>query len=1010
MALLFCLIPLNLLGYEIIFTQISTSDGLSSNFVNCIAQSSDGYMWVGTRNGLQRYDGYQFTQIYRNKTSAQLPALPVDQILPSNNPKQLWLKMGQTVGLFNTSNYTFKKVDISKLIKRPEKYIFELFKDSRGNVFLLMNEQDIFVYNTKKEVFEKDQTVIKYSENWRPLSIREDKHGNLWIGGINGLGCYHVKDRQFYTPAYNPKKLPALRLAAGITFVSSFSIDHQERFFLHTWFNYQNLILYILDPKKSKAEVVSYEPQKGSNYHELTGSIERKGIIWGYGEDTFNIFDEDERRFIQFYDSKSASYGIRVNRVYQVFEDRDKNIWVASDNGLYVASVVGDYIRNGSIPSFGDAEINMVRKLSGNRMLLGSWGSGVRPLSYDSLLRMKELPEITGKIYNGVPQADQNYMKVWDAVEIEQRNELWLGCQSGRLIRYNTADNKSDFMIPPQFGGSTTRTICLDKYNQLWFGTQQGYLIRKKDDADFEFMGSLKNAIAKIYSDKFGNLWVATDGKGLFLFDPKTGKPVKNYTENVQGKGLSTNHISDVIQLNDSLLAIACTANLDLLNLKTGKIKQITAYDGLPQRVVVSLQTDNKGYLWMGTIGGICRYDYKNNLFRMYDKKDGLLNVSSNTNLMNKAAALMDGNLIFTSERNFIVFNPEFLSKSFSPRNVTITDFKLFDKYLSVDAIVKEGGIRLHHDQNYISISFAALSYSQSNKLNYYYKLEGANKDWVRAEHVLSANFASLAPGEYTFMVRARNSDGVFSPDITALKINIVPAFYQTWWFIVLLILISSIPFYIIYRLRIRRLVEVHMIREKVARDLHDDIGSTLTSINILSEMAGLKLDERQRTAKDYLNRISVNSSQMMESMDDIVWSIKPDNDNLSRIVARMREYTAGILEPQNIDYSFRCDEISRTIRFDMDDRRHFFLIFKEALNNISKYAKARRVHISLDLTHSSVVLIIKDDGAGFEPDAGNSGNGLANMSRRAELLKGNLTIRSSPGNGTEIRLEIKIH
>src|SRR5215217_598029 len=177
MALLFCLIPLNLLGYEIIFTQISTSDGLSSNFVNCIAQSSDGYMWVGTRNGLQRYDGYQFTQIYRNKTSAQLPALPVDQILPSNNPKQLWLKMGQTVGLFNTSNYTFKKVDISKLIKRPEKYIFELFKDSRGNVFLLMNEQDIFVYNTKKEVFEKDQTVIKYSENWRPLSIREDKHG-----------------------------------------------------------------------------------------------------------------------------------------------------------------------------------------------------------------------------------------------------------------------------------------------------------------------------------------------------------------------------------------------------------------------------------------------------------------------------------------------------------------------------------------------------------------------------------------------------------------------------------------------------------------------------------------------------------------------------------------------------------------------------------------------------------------------------------------------------------------
>jgi len=1008
-ALLFCLMPFNLFGYEVIFTRISTSEGLSSNFVNCVAQSADGYIWVGTKNGLQRYDGYQFTQTYRSRSSERLPALPVDQILPAGNPEQLWLKMGQTIGLFNTNDYTFQKIDISKLMTLTEKYMLELFRDARGNTYLIIKDFGIFVYNAKNRAFEKNLSVLTYDEDWRPSSMKQDKEGNLWIGGIKGLGCYHIKDQKFYTSQYNPRELTALKLAKGIGFISNFSMDDKDRIFVHTWLNYKDFILYLLDLRKNKAEIISYEKEEGSIYHDFIGSTQKRGIIWGYGERTFNIFDEKTRRFLKFYNPRNSLKGIRVNHVYQVFEDRDKNIWVATDNGLYIASVLEDKVRNGNIPYFGDSDITNVKKLSANRLIFTSWGNKVSIQQYDNALGLTGLPEITKAIYKAMPVNDKNYMQVWDALEIEDDHELWMACQAGRLIRYHFLTQKSEFINAPQFGNSTTRTLCLDRYKQLWFGTQQGYLIRKKRGGDFEFITNLKNAISRIYEDKQGNLWVATDGRGLFLFDQKTGRPVKNYTQNVQGRGLSTNHISDMILLNDSILAISCSANLDLLNLKTGKIKQITAYDGLPQRVVISLQTDDRGYLWMGTIGGVCRYDPKNQVFRMYDKRDGLTDIAGNASLMNKTAKLSTGNLVFSSEKDFVIFNPEYLSKSFKPANVTITDFKLFDKYLLVDSILKEGGIHLKHDQNFISISFAALSYTQSNKLRYYYKLGGASKDWVRAENVLSANFASLSPGVYTFMVKAQNSNGVFSPEITSLTINIAPAFWQTWWFLMLILLISAIPFYIIYRLRIRRLLEVQMIREKVARDLHDDVGSTLTSINILSEMASLKLDENQSTAKDYLSRISANSSQMMESMDDIVWSIKPDNDNLIRIAARMREYTASVLEPQNIDYSFQSGEITRNIKFTMDDRRHFFLIFKEALNNISKYAAAGFVDISLNLTHTSVVLRIKDNGQGFDVNNANSGNGLTNMARRAELLKGNLKITSAAGQGTEIRLEIRM-
>ncbi len=1007
--LLFCFFPARLLAYEVIFTQISTSEGLSSNFVNCVAQSGDGYIWVGTRNGLQRYDGYRFTQPYRKQGADQLPALPVDQILVSGNPKVLWLKMGQTIGLFHTGTYTFRKIDIRQLITGSEKFDFNIFRDSRGNTYLVVRNIGIFVYNAGKQSFERNPEVLDYPANWIPQALQEDRDGRLWVAGVTGLGCFDPKAHRFYTPDNNPLKLPLLAQARGLTYVTNLSIDRRGRIFLNTWPGYQNFYLYLLDPLADKPRRISYEPEKGASYHELINTIERRGIIWGFGERVFNIFDEDEKAFQMFYDPQSTHYGIRINHVYQLFEDRDGNIWVATDNGLYIASVLEDNIRNGSIPYFGEADITGVKRLSGKRILFTSWGNGVRALGYDRNLHIREFPELSEAVYRGAPAGDHAYRQVWDALEIPSANEIWLACQNGRLITYDTRAGKSRFLAPLEFRNSTVRSICMDKYGELWFGSHQGQLVRRRKNGSFELVQQLGNAIPKIFSDRKGQLWVATEGNGLFQVDAASGRVVRTYKEGTPGQHISTNHINDLIQLNDSLLVVACSANLDLINLRTGKVRQITAYEGLPQRVVISLQTDGEGYLWMGTIGGICRYDLKNNIFRMYDRRDGLINASSNAYLMNRTAVLEDGNLVFSGERSFVVFKPGLLGHSFVPKKVAITDFKLFDQYLSTDSILREGGVNLRYNQNFISISFAALSYEQSNKLKYYYKLEGASKNWVRVENGQSANFASLAPGDYTFMVRAQNSDGIFFTDITALPIRITPAFWQTWWFLALVVIIALIPFYVIYRLRIRRLMEVQSIREKVARDLHDDVGSTLTSINILSEMARAKLGETEDTARDYLARISTNSSEMMESMDDIVWSIKPDNDNLLKIAARMREYTAVVLEPQHIDYTFNSREVVRNIRFDMEERRHIFLIFKEALNNILKYAQASRVDISLTHTASHVLLEIRDNGRGFDPLSESNGNGLSNMSRRAQLLKGSLYIKSAPGEGTMIRLELKI-
>ncbi|MBN2709586.1 MAG: hypothetical protein JXR46_11130, partial [Calditrichaceae bacterium] len=290
------------------------------------------------------------------------------------------------------------------------------------------------------------------------------------------------------------------------------------------------------------------------------------------------------------------------------------------------------------------------------------------------------------------------------------------------------------------------------------------------------------------------------------------------------------------------------------------------------------------------------------------------------------------------------------------------------------------------------------------------FKLDGVDKDWVKAEIDLAANYTTLSPGEYTFHVKCINMQGIESANITSLPIYISPHFYQTRWFMMLIILVLMSITYLIYRLRLNRLMAVERIRNKVARDLHDDVGSTLSTINILSSMAKSKLLTDPVKTSEYISKITDNSQYMMEAMDDIVWSIKPDNDNMQKIVARMREYTSSILEPRDIGIEFHVEANVYDLKLKMETRRDVFLIFKEAVNNSAKYSHAGKIDIRITYGNKKLVINISDNGKGFNVLKADSGNGLGNMLKRAEALRGTLDIKSTEGNGTRINLMVPVN
>ena len=444
---------------------------------------------------------------------------------------------------------------------------------------------------------------------------------------------------------------------------------------------------------------------------------------------------------------------------------------------------------------------------------------------------------------------------------------------------------------------------------------------------------------------------------------------------------------------------------MNLVNKKTGKVRIIDYMQGLPSNSVQRLRIDRAGYLWIVTNNGLCRYNPFNDNITPYNKRDGVV-------LGEKTVAAdylcSEGFVMFAGGNALVFFQPEIFSSNQQPPDVSITDFKLNNEFLPIDSLTAQSELTVNHDQNSFSVYFAALSYVNRDKLIYYYKMSGIDDQWIRADRQKLVNFSLLPPGHYTFQVYCENIDGVRSKNITSFSIFIRPPFWRRWWFLTLVALALVGLLYFIHRLRINRILAVENLRNRVARDLHDDMGSTLSTINILSTMAKSKLNTDNVRASEYLGKISDNSQRMMEAMDDIVWSIKPMNDSMQKITARMREIATSVLEAKDIDLQFRTDDSIEDVKMNMEARRDFFLLFKEAINNIAKYSKASEASVHLTVHHKRMMMIIKDNGVGFDIDAAD-GNGLGNMYKRAASLKGRILIQSKPGEGTQITLNIPV-
>ncbi|UFH52841.1 sensor histidine kinase [Spirosoma sp. KNUC1025] len=552
----------------------------------------------------------------------------------------------------------------------------------------------------------------------------------------------------------------------------------------------------------------------------------------------------------------------------------------------------------------------------------------------------------------------------------------------------------------------TVHALCQGMDGRIWIGTPDGLFWCDPKTDRIQYWPLSRNRpnpvrMNQLQTDQQGRIWAQTR-QGLFWINPAKGQ-----TKRLQLRGLNA-----TIQPSDRLHStfyVDQTGNvwisgIDFL-VKTdtsGRVFQTyTLANGLRADHIFGIIDDVRGHIWLGTDEQLHELipagsGTKSGHFQYYNKANGLFD-NTQFKLISRDR---QGRLFMGYAGAFNYWKPENLRQNNVPPPVVITHIRINNQPRPVSQ-----SIQLQPGETTLAIDFAALNFSQPEKNRYAYQLVGFDPEWVATDD-RTATYTNLEPGQYSFRVKAANNDGIWNVPGATLAVEVVPPYWKTNWFRLLAGLILASILYGIYWYRGQQRQRLERIRDRIATDLHDDMGSTLSSIRIFSDVVQLQIASTAPEAVPILQRISASATALSESMQDIIWTIQTKHDRLEDVVTRMREFGLKMAEAKGIVFQMQVSDQFEKTRLNVEQRRNVYLIFKESINNAVKYANPSQINVLLTIeVGKQLHLIIKDDGQGFDPETVQSGNGLINLHKRAREIRGTLTLTAKPGAGTEIEL-----
>lgn len=939
------------------FKHFSVSNGLAANRVTSVVQDREGYIWMATTNGLQRYDGNSFLTFQAHENNpASIPANDINALYVDKKGNLWLISDNDHIGIFDTKKFTYRK---AYLPKDEAKYLMllHLTELATGELLLIKDSRAIFRYMAEKNTFVPADYILPYPKGWKVNEITWDTgRKKYWISCDSGLVQYDPATKHINYRNHNIDNDPVIAVFADQRAPASARTDSEGNVFFYYWIPTEPTP-YIMQYNRrlKKATRFSLIEKLKLGYHEPAGFLtQRNGRTWIYGMPFFAEWHTQTNSFISLANEYKNEQSIKFDYLFRAVEDREGNIWLATDNGVFLfnpdAQLFNTYnlVRPGE--KIQEPAVQAIEETGDGRILVGCWSGGL--FCFDTNFNSLPVPAAFKLRYR--------HMSIWDMALHSKTRQLWITQQGGVIDIYNPKTERAIQLQPAIFGQSTIRQIDEDTSGNLWFGTQSGKLIKwnyQKANGDpqkgYELIYQTSR-IFKVHYDYAGYIWLATLGNGLIKIDATTHKVVRTFTtESAPGERLFMNSPGDMTYYDDSTLIVSARC-LNIINTKTNKVRFITTEDGLPSNTTESLQRDKDGIVWIGMTNGICRLNMQQMRISYYDRRDGIAYDKFSTT---GVAQLSDKRMVFFTDHNFLVFNPEKIVEKKMPPPPYITSFRLSGRTLSVDSLLQAGKVMLRYNNTSIGIDFSALSYLPQRKLHYYYMLDGLDKEWIHTDHPREVIYNYLPPGNYEFIVKSENADGVSSGAMATIAITVRPPIWNTWWFYGLVALLIILVLYLIDRERMNKRRSLQQMRSQIGNNMATEISTTLNSINVLSEIAKIKADKNIEQSKDFIDQISGKSRYMIEAMEDVLWSIDPQNDSMKKTLLRMKELTEGFSTAHQTPIDLIVDKKVQTLELDMKLRYELFFFYKEALTFLMEQANCRQLFININQVKSKLLM-----------------------------------------------------
>jgi ligand-binding sensor domain-containing protein len=939
--------------------------GLPSQAVESILQTRDGYLWVGTQNGLARFDGIGFTVFDRNN----VPEMSSVNILGLHESRDgaLWIATGSG-GVLRLSEGRF--VHYGKAEGLATDFTLGPIVEAMDGALWFGTVAGLSRFKEGK--FSNFNRAKGLSNN-AVRDLCEDRQGTIWIA--TGAGV------DFWPRDGQPRPLVVPNRFKGKE-VRTLCCDRDGT----VWFGFGNEL-----GRLQEGRLTTFPQGKGLPYNIIARLYpDRHGNIWVGSHGGLSRFVNGQ------FVPQPGSDGLPLDLVNAAFEDREENLWIGSRDGLTQlrAKRFETYSRQEGLPN---NNVMSVLEDRGGTVWVGTWGGG--------LTEMKD-----GAITVHTNQANIPVLTL--ALHEDRSGQLWAGTDFGAGLFCLGGDSLRHFGPGQGLPNTSIRVIFEDRRTNLWVGTGSGlYLAKDNKFKNFGASCGIGGAIVReIHEDRAGNFWVATEA-GLW----RLGQDQK-WVKFTKGNGLSANPVIALYEdAAGDLWVGTAGGGLDLFH--NGKFSAITTREGLFSDVICEILEDDHGWVWMSCPRGVFRVKReelelvaqgraRSVTSIAYGRSDGMLSELCNGVAKPGAWKGRDGRLWFATSKGVCVIDPDNQASDDRSLPPVVLERVLADKqpFPLEETLPVRGRVRVRPGNRELEFHYTALSFRAPERNQFKYKLDGADPDWVEAGSRRVAYYRNLSPGTYHFRVIARDNNSGWTRPAEA-EIVLLPQFWQTGWF--QLAVAAGIGLFVfgVYRLRLARFREIERLRLRLAADLHDDVGSNLSTISLLSRRAQKQGTLREEVKEDLaaINRISL---QTANAIREIVWLINPEYDTIDDLVVHMKDVANVILS--GIEHHFESPRGESSRKLTMQFRQNFFLWYKEALTNVARHSQASRVEISFVEHERDWQLTVRDNGIGFDPSASFGGSGLKNLRLRASRLNGAFVLDSGSGRGTTVSLSVK--